>query len=374
MSAFDPAEIESISMMTDDERSIFNYYYNTQGEDAAMEYLDKLTSTIRQRRAAERFNELEGRTGAELAFGVAAGLDQFGSGIRSLLNTEDDYIAPSWRQYASGMVREDLHDARISRNSNAANSAGQVAYDTIVSGSNMLPSILASAAVGALNPIAGQITGAALMGASASGNAYQEMLNLGYSKAQARGYSALVGASEAGLSYLLSGISKLGGAIPGGITEAILRNVDNAFARVAIQLGTNAASEFTEEYLQEVLTPWFQNLALNAQNDVKLFTPEALYSGLLGALTAGVMEGVGTVSSAVQTRNTGRDFLGSTATLDDLKLLAELMPDNAEVQDLAARVNENSNAYTVGRFYEAVESGMPEPMLKHPDPECITNS
>ena len=359
VSAFDPAEIESISMMTDDERSIFNYYYNTQGEDAAMEYLDKLTSTIRQRRAAERVDELEGRTGAELAFGVAAGLDQFGSGIRSILNTKDDYIAPSWRQYASGMVREDLQDARISRNSNAANSAGQVAYDTIVSGSNMLPSILASAAVGVLNPVAGQVTGAVLMGASASGNAYQEMLNLGYSKAQARGYSALVGASEAGLSYLLSGISKLGGAIPGGITEAVLRNVDNAFARVAIQLGTNAASEFTEEYLQEVLTPWFQNLALNAQNDVKLFTPEALYSGLLGALTAGVMEGGGTVSSAVQTRNTGRDFLGSTATLDDLKLLAELMPDNAEVQDLAARVNENSNAYTVGRFYEAVESGMP---------------
>ena len=357
--ALTPEEYESIDQMSEPEIAVFNYYFNTQGEEAAMDYLDKLTPTIRQRRAAERFDELEGRTGAELAFGVAAGLDQFGSGISSLFNTKDDYIAPSWRQYASGMVREDLQEARLLRNSNAENSAGQVAYDSIVSGANMLPSILVSAAVGALNPIAGQATGAALMGASASGNAYQEMLNLGYSKAQARGYSALVGASEAGLSYLLGGISKLGGAIPGGVTEAILRNVDNAFARVAIQLGMNAVSEFGEEYLQEILTPWFQNIALNAGNDVELITPEALYSGLLGALTAGLMEGGGTVGGAVQTRNTGRDFLGSTATIDDLKALAALMPDNADVQDLAARVNENSNAYTVGRFYEAVESGMP---------------
>lgn len=354
----EPEEYESIDQMNEDEIAVFNYYYNTQGEEAAMQYLNALTPTIRQRRAAERFAELQGRTGAELAFGVAAGLDQFGSGLRGLVSREEQ--SPSWRQYTSSMVREDLEDNRISRNSNAENSIGQVAYDAITSGANMLPSILASSLVGLVNPVAGQVTGAALMGASASGNAYQEMLNLGYDKGQARAYSLLVGGSEAALSSILGGITKLGGALPSGITNALLQNVDNAVKRVAIQLGSNVVSEFSEEYLQEVISAVLQNEILRAGNDLSQVTSDALYSGLLGALTAVGFEGGGTITGAVQTRNTGKQFLESEAKLSDLHALASMMPDVESVQNLAPRVNENSNAYTVGRFYEEVTGAMGE--------------
>lgn len=347
-----PDEHGVITQMTQQEIAVFNYYFNTQGEEAAMAYLDALTPTIRQRRAAERFEELEGRPVAELAFGVGAGLDQFASGVSGLVSNEAE--APSWRQYASGMVREDLSNARINPNSNAENSAGQIAYDAITSTSNMLPSILASSLVGLINPVAGQVTGAALMGASSSGNAFQEMLNLGYDKTQARAYSLLVGGSEAALSYLLGGITSLGGALPKGITGAILKNVDNALGRIAIQYGSSVISEFSEEYLQSILEPYFQNLILHAGNDIKLVTPEAIYAGILGAITAGILEGGGNVVNAATTANIGKKFLGSNADINTLKGIAQTITENEEVMRLGEKVNENSGAYTVGRLVQEI--------------------
>ena len=101
--------------------------------------------------------------------------------------------------------------------------------------------------------------GSALMGASASGNAYQEMLNLGYDKSQSRVYSAVVGASEAYLQKVLGGIGALGGT--GGKISNAVKAIDNAAARFAIQWGGSIASEALEEGLQEVLTPFFKNFA-----------------------------------------------------------------------------------------------------------------
>lgn len=352
-----PYSSDALNSMTEQEKAVFNYYFNTQGEDAAMAYLDAILSTLRQRKGAEKAAELKDRTLAEFAFAVPVGLDQFSSGLAGLFSNEEQ--TPSWRQYASAEVREDLGDVRVFQNSNAENSFGQAVYDTTTSLANMAPSIIASTLVGFANPVAGSAVGAGLMGTSAAGNAYQEMLSAGYDMKQARTYGVMVGASEALLSSLLGGISKLGGALPNGITNALLQNIDNAVARVALTIGTNVASEFTEEALQEMLTPYFQNLILNTNHNLNDFTADALYAGMLGAITAGLTESGSTISGAARTNNTGRAFLGSTATLDDLKLLAQLMPDNSEVQDLASRVNEKSNAYTVGRFYEAVENGMP---------------
>jgi hypothetical protein len=50
------------------------------------------------------FAKMEDKTALEIAFGVAAGFDQFTSGLKSFGNTEDDYIAQTATQMASGMV------------------------------------------------------------------------------------------------------------------------------------------------------------------------------------------------------------------------------------------------------------------------------
>ena len=346
--------------MTDDEVKIHNYYLAKYGEEKADEYLDSIEEQLNARLASGMFEDLEGKTAQELVFGISAGLDQFGSGMKSLFSDED-YIPVSAMQIASQMVREDLADNGMKLpEAIGGASLGQVAYDAVTTGSNMLPSILTSALVGVLNPAAGAFTGAALLGASASGNAYQEMLNLGYDKGQARAYSALVGASEAGLQYLLGGIGKLGGKVSGNVLAKLVSNVDNALARTAIKIGGNMLSEGAEEYLQEILTPWFENLTLYTENEIELITPESLYSGLLGALTAGFMEVGSTVKGEINTYNTGKTLQKADISAERLARLGKTFSADSVAYQLAGRVNENTGAYTMGRLFNEIGATLTE--------------
>lgn len=295
--------------MTNDEVSVYNYYLAKENEGTvnkgtAQQYLDSLEDTLNQREAGEIFEKgLKDNTALELVFGVNAGFDQFKSGIKNLFNTEDNYIAPSSTQYMSQMVREDLADDGPNI---FGSSLGQAAYDLITTTSNMLPSIAASTIVGIINPTAGQVVGTALMGASASGNAYQEMLNLGYDKSQARVYSALTGASEAGLQYVLGGVGKLGGKLSGNLAgklgNKIASQINNAYARFAVQHGAKfiaeMGSEGLEEFLQDVLDPYFKSIA-TVESPESVDWGQAIYSGLLGALSAGAMNSVNAVSNRV---------------------------------------------------------------------------
>ena len=250
-----PAIKAAYDQMTEEEVANYNYHYATGGKEQAQRYLDTIAETLNQRKAGKMYESVKGQTAKELLFGAGVGLNQAAEGFQNNFSNAD-YIAPSAYQIAGGMVREDLADNGWTLPGwMGGASLGQVGYDLINTAANMAPSM----AIGALNPIAGTLT----MGASAAGNAYQEALNEGYSKDQARTYSALVGASEAGLEYLLGGISSLGGLIPGGIVEKMLDGVDNAFKRFAITMGGSMIGEGFEEGLQEVLTPYFQNLALN---------------------------------------------------------------------------------------------------------------
>lgn len=106
------------------------------------------------------------------------------------------------------------------------------------------------------------------------------------------------------MQYLLGGIGKLGGKVSGNVVKNMIDGIDSAFIRAAISFGGNMASEGLEEGLQEILTPWFQNLVLYADEDVNW--SEVAYSSLLGALTAGVMEGPGSVYQAVNTYRSGK--------------------------------------------------------------------
>lgn len=359
--------------MTENEISIYNYYYAKDGKEAAEKYLDSIQETLNLKKAKERFPELEGKTAAELLFGIEAGLDQFQSGAKGLWNSitgNDEYVPASSTQITSSMVREDLADDSIPlwynfktgkwENTILGRSLGQMAYDTVTTSSNMLPSVMTSTVISAFNPVAGQIAGASLLGASAGGNAYQEMINLGYDKNQSRLYAGLVGASEAGLEYLLGGIGKLGGKITGNAIGKILNNVDNAFARVAIKLGGSMASEFTEEYLQDVLDPWFKNIAFGMENDINLFTTDALYSGLLGALTALLFEGPGTVSENIHAYTKGKKLQNSKVTAQRLADIGKTFSPDTVAYQLAGRVNEKTGAYTIGRLFNEIGAELTE--------------
>ena len=269
--------------MTDKEVSTYNYYYNQFGKDKAKEYLNTIIEDLGNRKSLADFERYEGKLGKELLFGVQAGLDQFVTGTKNLFNTSDEYIPVNATQQLSGLVREDIQTEH--------GTLGQIGYDLINTTSNMLPSILTSVAVSTVNPVVGANVGAGLMGASAAGNAYQEMLNLGYDKGQARTYSTLVGISEAGLQRFMGGIGKLGGV--SGKLSKVVSGIDNGLAKFAVRWGGSALAEGFEEAAQEVLTPLFTNIAAGYDTGADVDWSEVVYSGLLGALSGGVLEGGG---------------------------------------------------------------------------------
>ena len=358
------ADTEKFSIydhMTDDQIATYNYYYAKDGKEAAEKYLDSIRETLNYQAASERFGKMEGNTALEMLFGIEAGLDQFQSGMKNLFNTEDDYIAQTATQIASGMVREDLADDGFKLPDwMGGASIGQVGYDAITTTANMAPSILASIGMNIIAPGSGSVVGTAMMGMSAAGGAYQEALNKGFDKDQARGYSTLVGASEAVLGYLLGGVSKLGGKLSNKAITALLNNVDNALLRTAGRIGGNMLSEFTEEYLQEVLTPLFSNWMMGTDEEVSLFSAEALYSGLLGALTAGIMEGPSTIAGEVSAYTQGKALKAADISAERLAELGQTFSADTVAHRLAGRVNDKTGAYTMGRLFNEISATLSE--------------
>ena len=357
-------EEANLDQMNDDEIKIYNYYYNTEGKEKAEKYIDSLKETLNYRKAQQTFEGYEDKVFLEMMFGVEAGLDQFKTGIENLFSNED-YIPASDTQIVSSMIREDLADKSIPiwynfkdgewEDKVLGNSFGQMSYDAVTTTSNMLPSIMVS-----FVPVVGQAAGAVTLGASAAGHAKAEMLNRGYSKGQANFYGLMVGASEAGLQYLLGGITKFGGKAPEGLTKLALSKVDNAFARVAISLGMNMASEGLEESLQTVIEPWLKSLATGVDFESPDID-EVLYSGLLGAVTSLIMEGGTTIAGEVNVRNQGANLKKSGAeNVTALANLGKTFAEGTAANRLANKVNENSSAYTIGRLLAEVGGSLTE--------------
>lgn len=290
----------SYDLMTDDEVALYNYYYSTGGKEAAQKYLDLIEDTVNQRKGSQMAKGLEGNVGRELLFGIGAGLDQFSEGIEGAISAakgEDSYQAPSARQYASSLVREDLADSGAKLPDwLGGSSLGQSGYDVVTNIAHMAPTLLASGAANALAPGSGAYVANALTAASSGGSAYQEAINQGYSADKARNYAAVMGASEAAMQYALGGIEAFGGKLSGNAIEKAIEGVGNGVAKAALKTGLNMASEGLEEGVQEALEPVFGRIFLGSEENVDW--SQVAYSAVLGALTAGIMEGPKTFANA----------------------------------------------------------------------------
>ena len=326
--------------MTEEERKIFGYYLDTDSADGILKAYDYLYSIEEEVNSRIKYGVIEDKdtTFEKLLFSIEAGYDQFKSGVGGVFNAamgEEKYQPSSATQMASGEIRESLDGAY------------GVIYDLGSTTANMLPSIL----VGMVNPT----LGTALLGASAGGNAYNEMINLGYDKNQARAYGVMVGASEALLEKALGGITAFGGG-SGALTTKLLSKVDNAFARWAIQTGGSMISEFTEESLQTILEPWFKSVVTGLDYEAPDID-EILYSGLLGALSAGVLEGGGNAISTGKTSYKGHQ-IKKNGGVDTLTSYAQTLPSDTEASKLASKVKEKPTAQTVGRLYNSLGEGL----------------
>lgn len=327
--------------LQDDEVSIYNYFLGKGDTQLAEKYLSSLDEELNMRWGGEIAETVSGNALLEAVFAVGAGLDQFVSGVGNIDNyikgTEAD--PTSFTQYASAQIRNNI------------DGAWGVGYDLLKTTSNMMPSIIAGA-------ITGGAGGAITMGTSVVGNAYSEMRKLGYDEWQSRGYATLAGASETTLQYLLGGVSKLGGKVTGNAIGNLVSKFDNAAARVAIELGGNMLSEGVEEAVQSILEPAFKAL-VTGEGFEGVDWDEVFYSGLLGALSAGVLEGAPTIAGTVINSHEAKTIYGENVQ-DLVTESLEINPSNEHAKKMQTRLDngENVSGYQINRLLEANESAM----------------
>ncbi len=368
----DYVQKEKYLKMTNDELDNLAYYiaydeYN--GTDMTNQYLDSIEETLNSRIGMEWAKAVEDNIFLQYGTKAVAGLDQFASGIVG--NFTDEYTPISASQYASQKIDYDLRDVNIpiwynfkdgewESQINGRNLA-QIGGDLIQTGANMAPSILASTIVSAFaTPVAGQFVGASLMGASARGSARVQMINLGYSKKQADAYANLVGASEAALSYALSGIGKLGGRFSKGFIKNAVSGIDNGLLRFAVKFGGSMASEGLEEGLQEILNPLFMNIAAGYDTGARVNWSEVGYSALLGALSGGIIEGPSIMLNNARVSRISRQ-IRSRGKINNLLNIALALPDGTTAKKLYNQykgtkdfVAENMTDEEIASLYEAV--------------------
>ena len=105
--------------------------------------------------------------------------------------------------------------------------------------------------------------------------------------------------------------------------SALSRVVKNdTFRRAAQILGSRALAEGTEEYIQDIVNPIFRNVSFDEKNEVPLFTTDAAYSFLLGALSGGIFAIRDTVA-ARYTEPTLGDITGQTEYFKGVKDIKE---------------------------------------------------
>lgn len=314
------AEVQKyLKELSDDDFTRLAYYIGrdqVEGTNEAATFLKALEKQINLKKGKDIAKGLEGKPLLQRGYGFVAGLDNFVQGLSGIGSNEKK--APSAAQYASQKINEDLGESGLKYYNTKTGewelirifdkTTGQLAYELNNTTANMLPSILASTAVNLVAPGAGAIVGAGLMGASAGGNAKQEMLNLGYDNKTASAYGLMVGASEAGLSYVLSGIPGLRGSdgVFSALGKKVVTKIDHALAKAAITLGADMLDEGLEEGIQTVLEPWFKSLVTGVDFEAP-DVDEVLYSSLLGALSAaGFGGGKIAVSKVADTWNAGK--------------------------------------------------------------------
>ena len=302
-------ERQQLDAMSEDEKNIYYYLLGTKGDAAANEFKSLLDDELNRRIGTAQAEQAEILGTAGVLPFVAGVESSYAGAAQALLAAlgSEKTVPRSPYQYAYQAWRE-----RIAQQENNKIGLRGIANDLGYTVGNMLPGMELSAAMGGLGAPSklASALGSGSIGLSSGGNAYREGRDMGYSHNEAITYGALTGASEAGLQYLLGGVSKLGAGVTSGkvanvVSKALDKVVKNkAVADTVARYVADMGSEATEEYLQSVLEPVFRNIAAGENNDIDLLSDEALYSAMMGALTAGLFNAPEMASGINNARST----------------------------------------------------------------------
>ena len=330
------------SRMTDDEVNIYNYLLAKDGKETADKFLSEIEESLNSRMGAFLAENIEDsqpflKNLAYITSSIGSGIEQSRSGYRQLVSNEK--IATPTSTYTSQYLSDNL------------GTVGKTLYQTGSTIGNMLPSIAVSMLTGS------PAIGAATLGVSAAGNAYGEALNDGYEPGQARMYSALIGASEAALQYLLGGISKLSGVanVTGKIASKAAQ-IDNALLRVAAKYGVSIGGEIVEEELQNFLEPAFQSILFGVDYDMPTIE-EILETAVVTAISTGVLDSGSIVGGDIATSRFNKQEYGGNAKqiVDDA---VSVDPSNEYAQFLKNRMDSGKRVTgnQLAKLYEQTEN------------------
>lgn len=354
-SGFETYSDKNYHMMNENEISIYNYYYAKEGKEKAQEYLDSIQDSLNRRYGAIRSGAVNGNEALEFMFDFAANAEKFGedlSDFPAYLSGDTTYNPPSDTEYAISMLAQEReNDPAWLRT--AHDLAGTIGYQ--------IPSLFVSATIGYLNPALGGNVALGMMSGGIAGSAYREKINLGYSAEQAQAYATLIGASEYIVGKVLGGITLLGGtkapeAIKGMVGKVI--DIDSAFAQIATRFGSSMISEGSEEFVQELLEPVLSNLILGTHEEISF--KDAAYAGLLGALSAGVLEGPSIVAGEYGVYKQGKEVKASDVSIESLVEMTNKLPADSEAYKLAGKVDEKTGAYKIGRLFNEIGATLTE--------------
>jgi len=341
-----------INSMDDDQYNKYAYLFGKYGKKVADKYLRVIEPEI-DAKEGKRMKELVDVPVLDELFHVFANLERWAGDIGSI--GSDEYKAPSAVQIADQMLGAEKKGLE------------KVLWDVEGNIAYMMPSMLAGYATSALlgpsgyavmsAKTAGAIGQAGFTGLSAYGAGRQEMLNLGYSESQANMYGLLTGVSEAGLQYLLNGVGKFGG-IGTESVKSFANGLNSAAAKFAIEFAIDMGGEFTEEWLQEVLTPFFKQIATGRHEAVNW--GQAAYAGMLGALSAGIMNGAGAGANRVSNLVTAHNIKKQNGWADSVKKIGKTFSADTLAYKLAGKVDNNTSTWKLATLIKEMNGTLSE--------------
>lgn len=341
------SEEENYKYMTDEERGIFNYLYNTQGGKTANDYLDRLEYELNDRGMEQlvldyqeyaREHPIAGTFGSTFTniFGGAVGTaDVIGQNIanvgRRIMGEETvpiDYNTPAQQgtvmtNTIRSTIAGDLNNNYGTLNENIPIVGGLGLGDVYQLGTSMIDSTAVALTAGS--------AGTALLGSSAASSAMQDAAERGLSDRQVLFTGIASGVAEAlfekvSIENLLSpkNGATIGQAIKNTLKQAGVEASEETFTTIANTVTDNIIngnkSEFSqsvEQYKQagmsegeakkQAAKDWVQGLFLDA---------------LGGFISGGVMGGGYEAITRASYNSAGKRILNDSSSLDSLRTAA----------------------------------------------------
>lgn len=308
-------------------------FRNAADRDALFAELDKRDYAQKKKAMQETFGDADSNFFKAMKLAEMSGANTTVSGFANLSQANRNNKI---MQHNNKIIEEISAEER--QQIGEKNVVAGIGYDLY---QNLIMNAPAMAAGAATLPI----VGSAAIFAGSFGNDLQYAEEGGHDAAAAYGYAFLDGLNQAALDYIgsIPGISQVG--------SALTKNIKNPLLKF---LGDVAEEGFTED-MQSVVENGLKNIILGEMNDASPFSEEAMYSALLGALSAGLLNGPQVALEAKRTVKVGKEFLNSPGGITNLWVLGLSNPKSSEEYQTTVKLKEKMektgkmpSAYQVG--------------------------